>query len=382
MLHHLFPLMQVKVGSPEAPCEYLLDGISEIDMYRDYIQNMPKEGVLITDERVEVDVKGVAGQGADYTTVLEHYKKRIFTGLGVSGLDLGETDTANRNTADNVSQNLRDQIKSDLQWFCNQVSMTMLKEWFMEAPFACSVQNAVADVTLEFHELDPDGQIKNETHAINLYNNHAITHPELRKRLKHKPLSEEEHGETHFQRHEMELERFRAQQQMKTTAMSATATETKKVTQKGARGASKTTQHTKPTAHAQKLVQQILQPVNQHGRNLDPHKAKSSRELVAALYDELHVHLANGQGETWGEISAWTVDSVLEGYSKELQARVKAFVRNADDEDILYASLSAALLQDGTDDEPCMDEPQESADIEEGDENEIAAPEDSPTPES
>jgi hypothetical protein len=94
------------------------------------------------------------------------------------------------------------------------------------------------------------------------------------------------------------------------------------------------------------------------------------------------VHLANGQGETWGEISAWTVDSVLEGYSKELQARVKAFVRNADDEDILYASLSAALLQDGTDDEPCMDEPQESADIEEGDENEIAAPEDSPTPES
>lgn len=370
MLHHLFPLMQVKVGTPEAPCDYNVDGTSEIDMYRSYIQNMPKEGVLITDERVEVDVKGVGKEGADYSKILEHYKQRIFTGLGVSGIDLGETDTANRTTADNVSQNLRDQIKSDLQWFCNQMSMFMLKEWFMEAPFALSVQNAAAGVKLEFHELDPDGQIKNETHHLNLFNSNAITHQEMRRRIKKQPLDDREHADTHFTRYQVALEKLKAGLALKSqtqaeehnSAMQTMANETKvktevhkvaaikktKTTHKTASGSTRTKEVHEPTKTAHKAIQQILQPANQHGKNLDPHKARSSNEMIRLLYDELAPHA----GETdWPEIASYVVDLTLDGYADELKDRVKAFVRSADDADTLYALVSAALLQDGSDDD-------------------------------
>jgi hypothetical protein len=369
LVHHLFPLMHLKVGTEKSPCEYYPDGSSEIAMYQGYIENMPKEGVLITDERVEVDVQGIGKEGADFAPVLQHYKQRIFTGLGVSGLDLGETDTATRSTAENVSQNLKDQIKSDLQWFCNQVSMLVLREWFQEAPFALSVQNAVADVQLTFHELDPDSQIKTETHHLNLFNNHAITHAELRKRLKHKPLEEKEHSDTHFGRHVLALEKFKLNGQMKLAEMNnehqaklavhqAAATKKTKVTHKSATGSSRTKETVEPTAHAKKAVQTLLQPVNQHGRNLDPHKARSSRALAGLIYDELMAGFQDLEASNDLGFSEWreASDSILDGMFPDVadhpfRDRLKGMVANTVNADMIWAlvhSEASRLLESGS----------------------------------
>jgi hypothetical protein len=145
------------------------------------IQNMPKEGVLVTDFRTHVEVKGAGGEGIDPAPLLAHYKQRVFTGLGMSPIDMGEVDKGGTGATDNVSQNLKDSIKNDLSWFCDQVKMFILKDLFQEHG-SLSVQNSLRDTSLEFHEIDTDAKIKTETHAANVYNQGGITHPELPQR--------------------------------------------------------------------------------------------------------------------------------------------------------------------------------------------------------
>jgi hypothetical protein len=359
LIQHLFPLLHTKIGTPEAPCEYLPDGISEVDMYRAYIQSMPKEGVLVTDERVSIDCVGVGNQGAQYEGVLEHYKKRTFTGMGVSSVDMGETD-ATKSGADNVSQNLKDQIKADLAWFTQQFKLLVLKDLFSEAPFHLSIQNAVNDVSLEFHELDPDNQIKMETHAANSYNNQAITHPELRRALKRKPLLPEEERDLHFNKHTMVENEFHAKHEEKMAKIAAAAKPAagKKT---GAKKKPAKTAPAKKSAAPRKVSKTMTQPSNQYGTNHDPHKAKTSREdLEHMLFDFLsEAAVLITEDLPWDVVSGIAIDrvfSVLNQHGAQADAkrldRVKQFVAGSSDPELLYSAIQAALADPVQDDEP------------------------------
>ena len=356
LIQHLFPLMHVKVGTPEAPCEYMPDGTSEVDMYRAYIQSMPKEGVLVSDERVEINCIGVGKEGADYEKMLEHFKKRIFTGLGVSAMDMGETD-ATKSAADNVSQNLKDSIKADLAWFSQQFKLFVMKDLFSEAPFHLSIQNAVDDVSLEFHELDPDNQIKMETHATNTYNNQGITHSELRRSLKRKPLTPEEEGDLHFNRQTMVENEFQARHEEKMAGLKAAAKGPTKAKRKKAKAAP--AGKTRRAASPRKVAKTMTQPSNQYGTNHGPHKAKTSREdLEHLLYDQLTGARAEFPDEDWTAFTSRFMDTFFEdtalidsAVGEKDQAgvrdRLKRFVAESQDAELLYPAIQAALAEPG-----------------------------------
>jgi hypothetical protein len=269
LIHHLFPLFHISVGTEEEPADYHIEGISEVDFVRNEIESMPKEGMFVTDGRVHIEAVGARGTALDYKDIVQHYKQRVFTGLGVSSVDMGEGDTANRGTAEAVSQNLKDSVKADMDWFCGQVQMLMILEFFQEAPFELSVQNAVADVHLEFPEIDVDGMIKTENHGLNLFNSHLITEQEARQRLHKQNMTPEDRKNTHYQLHVLDLALRTAKAKAQYAAEYDLGPAEKKATpQKG-----------KP-----KVAEQ---PENQHGRNLDPHKAKSSASFFDPLYDIL-----------------------------------------------------------------------------------------------
>lgn len=211
-INHLFPLFHVKVGTEKAPCTYGQGGESEIDMVRYQIENMPKEGVFITDERVTVEAVGAEGKSLDFDKLVAHFKSRIYIGLGMSAIDMGEGADATRATADNISQNLKDSIKADLDDLAGQIRMFIFKEWFTEATYSTSIQKATARTQLSFHELDLDNRIKEETHVMALFNSHLITETEARKRLKLKPIKGaendgQERKNLHFDLHVLRLEK-------------------------------------------------------------------------------------------------------------------------------------------------------------------------------
>ena len=367
LMRHLFPLFHIKVGSDAFLVEFLPDGSSELDAVRMAIQNMPKEGVLVTEHRVEVDVHGAEGKGIDPHPLIDHYKSRVYIGLGVSSIDVGEGDTANHSTADNVSQNLKDRVKADMATFGSMVKMNVVKEMFEEHPDEkISVQNAVADVSLATHEIDVDAQIKLETHAANMYNTGIHTRTEARKQARKNPLTKEQESDLHFNAETMTQEKFRAKTQkellqMKNEATSKVAMHSALVEHGGTKtthvkkgnsktGTSQSRMVKEPTEHGRRLLSNLVQPENQHGKNLDPHKAKSSEDpaLAQAITDRLleaHEALVAADEltlEHWQEeVEKILAELIPDNSALQVKARSASLL--GIDGDLLPSLLAAAL---------------------------------------
>lgn len=355
LINHLFPLFHVKVGSEEAPATMLVDGITEVDLIKAELENMPKEGVFVTDERVAVDVIGISGEAPDPKDIMQHYKARVFTGLGVSPIDMGETDTGNRATAENVSQNLKDSVKSDLNWFCGQFKTFIIKELFEEANWNLSVQNAILDVDLVFPDVDVDGHIKWENHVIEKFNNHLVNEDEARRQLNMIPYSKKDAKLTHYELHVKDLQQsgIKLKNEGMIEAMYVRGAEAA-----GGKSPGKSNKASKGA----KSVANKNRPANQHGRNLDPHSARSSMD-PSLLYDLLAQGLESMKKDTtlsWRKVSGSVIDKYIETYLREApsdsytnqdQTAIYSFRQAAKDRVSLTTDLDiiSVLLTDLTD---------------------------------
>jgi hypothetical protein len=309
--------------------------------------------VFVTDERVDVDVHGAAKEGIDPGPLIDHYTKRTLIGMGVSGVDLGVTDTANKSTADNVSQNLKESVKADTDWLCDQIKYYVFLDLFAESPTQLSVQRAVADVSLEFHEIDTDTQIKKQNHAMESFNNNALTHTEMRQAFKKKPMDKKAQAETHHQMHQVSLTNLEhkhalelqenaqeheakvAKATAKENARVAGSMKTTKVTRKFANGGSHSKEITEPASKGSAAsVTNKNRPANQHGKNLDPHKAKTSQDpdLLEVIHDEFEALLseliATDRIADWNEESFKLCVQMLPGVDEQVvSARRSLFLK-------------------------------------------------------
>lgn len=186
---HLFPLFQYKVGTETAPAATTEEGVAEVDIVRREIQFMPSEGGIVTPERHEIKVIGAEGRALNADKYLEHFKKRVLAGLSVSSVDMGDGDTTNRSTSDNMSRNLVDAVKDFQQVMETFVNQEILNELLLESTFGVDVLNEENICTLTFKEIDIDAQIKKENHAADLFEKDVLHHDETRRRLGLEPLS-------------------------------------------------------------------------------------------------------------------------------------------------------------------------------------------------
>jgi hypothetical protein len=211
---YLFPIYQLSVGSAEKPCQYYSNGQSELDAAKVMLQEMEQEGVLITSERHKLDVIGALDKAIDATAYLDHFKKRLYADLGISSVDMGDGTLANRNTADSISQNLKDLVIEDQANFAAQVQMKLFLPFFLEHPAGPSAINNYDSVRLSFYNVDLDNRVKYETHVLNLWNNEAITHDEMRDMLGQQPMTDEEWGRSQFEMIQVALLDAQADSQM------------------------------------------------------------------------------------------------------------------------------------------------------------------------
>jgi hypothetical protein len=98
LYQHLFPLFHYKVGTVDAPAGYMEDGTKEVDAVEAQIKLMPAEGCLVTPERHEITAIGAEGRALRADGYLTHFKKRVYAGLGVSQVDLGDGDCYDEKT--------------------------------------------------------------------------------------------------------------------------------------------------------------------------------------------------------------------------------------------------------------------------------------------
>lgn len=180
---HLFPLFQYKIGTEKSPCGWTESGEREINVVKQEIQFMPTEGGIVTPERHEIKAIGSEGRALRAEGYLEHFKSRVFSGLGVSAVDMGIGDTTNRATSDNMSRNLVDAVKDLQQVVEDAINQEVISELLLESTFGVDVLDEDNIVRLEFKEIDVDAQIKKEAHGADLFAKDIIEQDEARKRL-------------------------------------------------------------------------------------------------------------------------------------------------------------------------------------------------------
>lgn len=295
---YLFPLFQLTIGTENAPAQYLADGTSEIDIGRLMFEEMQQEGMLIGTERHKLEAIGAKGQALDGIKYLAHFKSRVFTALGVSPLDMGEGDTANRSTADNISQNLKERVLDDQSEFACQVKQFMVTELLLEHPEDISVVRNLGKVKLHFPEVDVDNKIKKENHAINLYNNNVIDEDEVRAEIGKLPITTDEQRskmrhalidiplaiisavDEPFTKEAKSAVKARTSADQAGTAGPATKSNqpAKPKSGSGSKGGGRPAGSKKKGTPASRTAQAATTPTNQHGTNPGPTKAKSNLE--------------------------------------------------------------------------------------------------------
>ena len=250
---HLFPLFHHKVGTKEQPDRTYNDGEKEVDLVRDEIEMMPSEGSIVTSYRHEITAIGAESRAIKAEGYIEHFKKRVIAGLGISSIDLGEGDTATRNTSDAMSRAIIDEVKDFQQTIVTFFNNSVLRELLLEGVFNFDTLDEKNTVHLSFNEIDIESKIKRENHNMLLYQGHVISETELRNAAGLEPISETERKGMYLDVITKPTVKFTADVAPKPQSLLGG----------GSSGASK-------SAKAKQ------QPSNQHGTKSGPEKKKSS----------------------------------------------------------------------------------------------------------
>lgn len=234
---NLFPLFHYTIGTDEYPERYGPDGMKETQVVRRAIDYMPAGGVYVSDHRHKITAIGSQGRALQIESYLDYFKKRVFSGLGVSSVDMGEGDTANRATANVLSKSAIQDVEALQETIKNFVEFYVFRELLMEGGYEFDLHDPMKRVSIKFGSVDKEQQIKLENQATQLFNNNLLTKNEARKRIGEKPFTEEDEMQTNFELHQKPLALL-----------------------KGVMGS--------PTPDKQ--VENTSMPENQHGKNMAP----------------------------------------------------------------------------------------------------------------
>lgn len=178
---NLYPLFHYKIGSDAYPERYSPDGVKESDIVRSTIEYMPAGGVYISDHRHKIDAIGSEGRALRIEGYLDYFKKRVFAGLGISSVDMGEGDTANRSTANTLSKSAIQDVEAIQRTLKIFIEFFVFDELLLEGGF-----DPIAEenrVEIKFGVIDKEERAKTENQTIQLWLNNLITETEARKKL-------------------------------------------------------------------------------------------------------------------------------------------------------------------------------------------------------
>jgi hypothetical protein len=190
----LFPLFHYTVGTEEEPAGVieLPDGTSmeEVDIVRAQVQSMPTEGGMITPHRHQIELIGAEGQVLDITAYIEHFKIRVMSGLRLSGIDVGQGDTANRGTATTMAKSMVDSVKDYQCVLSDHITTRLLDVLLLEGGFDVTPENRV---TFVFPTPDREELRSHQNHGLTLFQSNAVTMDEFRREyLNREPMSQDE----------------------------------------------------------------------------------------------------------------------------------------------------------------------------------------------
>jgi hypothetical protein len=192
---------------------------------------------------------------------LDHFKERVFIGLGMSAIDFGVGDGSGRATGEVLSESLKESVMSYQDTFQTFISECIIAELLYEsgkyrAPYLIPEKDKVY---LEFNDLDIATKIKIESHELNKMTQGLQSVNETRTSSGLRPMSESEIKKMQ-QQHQYDPNQEAAneiqKQQIKANAAAKKAT--------AAKTGSKTSSAKKKAKGSSAQTKSVTKPKNQH----------------------------------------------------------------------------------------------------------------------
>lgn len=189
---HIFPLLKYSVGESTPGKEATEDEIETAQMM---LSNISADGGIVLPERHKLESLNI--QAIDMSAYLTYFENRVLSGLAITQVDMGRGDTANRSTADAMSDNKVDRIKSWQKIIQAQLTNTIIDELLIEGGFD-PLSNVDFKIEFTFNEIENEKRIALENHTIQKWNNDLLTFEEARLEIGQDPVADEERLRSNF----------------------------------------------------------------------------------------------------------------------------------------------------------------------------------------
>jgi len=268
---HLFPLFHYTVGTMDTPAKKdPKTGLDEVDVVKRIVEEMPPEGVYVSDHRHNIKVVGAENKALRIESYLQHAKQRVFAGLAISPIDVGELGTSNKATSETASRAMIDNVKDYQKLLAEQINFYVITELLLESSLNTDGTVLADDkmVYFQFPEIDIESKIKIETHAMQKWMQNAISHPELRKILGEDPMSDDDWNETYYNKVQKDIVLIQSIDEQSGLKSSADRKRDKET--------ARTSKSSNPAKKSTSSNDSTIRPANQYGKLTGPNKFKNA----------------------------------------------------------------------------------------------------------
>lgn len=171
-----FPLYHVKVGLPTTG---YAGTTADIDVVKREIETMNEDGMLITNEKVEVKVIGAENNALDLMNYLKYFENRVFSGINTSETQMGRDNNSNPDTLENQ---IHDSVKHIQHAFSLFIENHIFGELLLEGGFN-PVLTPDQKVNFIFNEISLDTKVKLENHEMLKYQSNVQSLDETRQNM-------------------------------------------------------------------------------------------------------------------------------------------------------------------------------------------------------
>ena len=295
---NLYPLFHYTVGSDNFPERYSPEGYKETDIVKNTIDYMPAGGIYVSDHRHKITAIGSEGRALRIEGYLEYFKKRVIAGLGLSSVDMGEGDTANRSTANALSQSEIQDVEALQTTLKNFIEFFVFNELLLEGGYdPLEKENKVE---IRFGIIDRESRSKLENQTIQLWLNNLISENEARQRLGYAPDVDKE--DTYFKHYTEPLALLKAMGPHTAASEALSESSTSSITKEGVKkeeensGKANETRGQKGDPQgkgAENLSKNISKPQNQLGERSAPKFSQDIYLLVSDAIEYIEEKFAN-----------------------------------------------------------------------------------------
>jgi len=180
---YAIPLYLYKVGSDTHPAQP-----GEVDMVNTKINNSPTYGIMVVPHTHDMKAVTNNNDPVEIMKFVDYFKRRVFAGLGLSPISMGEVDSANRNTAESLDISMQSITKSYQNLIRSKLEQELVDEILLDGGFNINTTSC----ELKFPEIDLESQIKKETNIIQKYLNGLITRTEARLEMDYEAVTPDE----------------------------------------------------------------------------------------------------------------------------------------------------------------------------------------------